>query len=58
MTVNAHMALGLLKWAGKRNRSQNSVAYTLKGEVEIDLPLLHSISFQQAGMFSLQGLGR
>ena len=55
MTINANIALALLKLADKANQHADSLDYELTGEASIDLPFLHSLPFRQTGSFKLDG---
>jgi LEA14-like dessication related protein len=54
MTINANLALALLKLADKANGS-DSIEYEIRGEASIDLPFLHSLPFRQTGALKLNG---
>jgi LEA14-like dessication related protein len=54
MTVQANMALAVLKLLGKSDRQTDSIDYELDGNVSIDLPLLRSLPFHQRGSLSLK----
>jgi LEA14-like dessication related protein len=54
MTINANIALALLKLADKTNRS-DSIDYEIKGEASIDLPFLRNLPFRQTGTLKLNG---
>ena len=51
MTINANMAVALLKLAG--NPHADAINYQVTGSANLDLPFLHDLPFQQAGTFSL-----
>jgi LEA14-like dessication related protein len=55
MTINANIALALLKLADRANQHAESIDYDLTGEASIDLPFLRNLPFRQTGSFKLSG---
>ncbi len=53
MSINANMALALLKLAGRRDPHSDSIDYDMTGGASIDLPFLRDLPFHQSGTFSL-----
>ena len=56
MTINANMALALLKLASRADRHSDSIDYDLTGQASIDLPFLRDLPFAQRGSFSTREL--
>lgn len=54
MTINANLALALLKLADKANQRADSIEYELSGEASIDLPFLRKLPFHQSGSLNLK----
>jgi LEA14-like dessication related protein len=55
LTINANIALALLKLADRANQHADSIDYELSGEASIDLPFLRNLPFRQKGSFKLSG---
>lgn len=55
MTINANIALALLKLADKANQRADSIDYDLSGEASVDLPFLRKLPFRQSGTLKLNG---
>jgi LEA14-like dessication related protein len=55
MTINANLALALLKLADKANNHADVIEYELSGEASLDLPFLRNLPFRQTGSFKLNG---
>jgi LEA14-like dessication related protein len=53
MTINANIALALLKLADRANQHADSIDYDLTGAASIDLPFLRNLPFHQTGSFKL-----
>jgi LEA14-like dessication related protein len=53
MTINANLALALLKLADKANQHADSIDYDITGVASIDLPFLRNLPFHQSGSFAL-----
>ena len=54
VTVNANMALGVLKLLARNPERRDAIDYELNGKVSIDLPFMRSIPFHQTGVYSLK----
>ena len=54
MDITAHMALALLKLAGRKDQHADSIDYDMTGGASLDLPFLRDLPFHQSGTFSLR----
>ena len=54
MSINANIALALLKLADKANQHADSIDYDITGVASIDLPFLRNLPFHQTGSFALK----
>jgi LEA14-like dessication related protein len=54
MTVQANMALAVIKLLGKSDRQTDAIDYELDGKVSIELPFLRSLPFHQQGSLPLK----
>jgi LEA14-like dessication related protein len=55
LTINANIALALLKLADRAKQHADSIDYEISGEASIDLPFLRNLPFRQTGSFKLSG---
>jgi LEA14-like dessication related protein len=55
MTINANLALAMIKLADRLNRHADSVDYELTGAARVQLPFHNNLPFHQMGSFSLRG---
>jgi LEA14-like dessication related protein len=56
MTIEANVALALLKLANKMDQHSDSIEYEVSGAASVDLPFLRDLPFHQSGSFSLKGI--